>query len=194
MAKTPSSMLPLGTSAPQFSLINVITGLPVSLQHTDDQEIATVVMFICNHCPYVKYINQAITALAHDYMPEHIAFIAINANDASAYPDDSPDNMRQTAKEQGYPFPYLFDETQEVARAYHATCTPDFFVFDQELQLAYRGQLDDSRPGNQMPANGDSIREALNCLLQGKTVPENQKPSIGCNIKWKEKALEQSGA
>lgn len=187
MAKTPSSMLPLGTSAPQFSLINVMTDLPVNLHHNDNQEIATVVMFICNHCPYVKHVNQAITSLAHDYMPENIAFIAINANNAQAYPDDSPENMKQTAQEQGYPFPYLFDETQEVARAYHATCTPDFFVFDQDLKLAYRGQLDDSRPGNQLTPNAASIREALNCLIQGRPIPKHQKPSIGCNIKWKEK-------
>ncbi len=186
MAKTPSSMLPLGTSAPQFCLPNVITGKPISIQNSEDNAVATVIMFICNHCPYVKHVNQAIVELAHDYMPEQITFIAINANDAKAYPDDSPENMKQTAIEQNYPFPYLFDETQEVARAYHATCTPDFFVFDNDLKLAYRGQLDDSRPGNQITPNGASIREALNCLIQRRSVPQNQKPSIGCNIKWKE--------
>lgn len=186
MAKTPSSMLPIGTQAPGFSLIDVMTGLPLNLHQSDKQEAATVILFICNHCPYVKHVNQAITALAHDYIPQNVKFIAINSNDVNKYPDDSPENMKITAKEEGYPFPYLFDKTQEVAKAYQAACTPDFFVFDQDLLLVYRGQLDDSRPGNGLEPNGSSIREALDCLIRGENVPSNQKPSIGCNIKWKE--------
>jgi thiol-disulfide isomerase/thioredoxin len=185
MAKTASSMLPLGTQAPDFSLTDVVTGTPVTLQRSDEPEAAMVIMFICNHCPYVKHLNQAITQLAHDYLKKNVGFIAINANNAEAYPDDSPENMINTAKEQGYPFPYVFDETQEVAKAYQAACTPDFFVFDQDLLLAYRGQFDPSRPGNLLPVDGSSIREALDCILRGEPVPEDQKPSIGCNIKWK---------
>jgi thiol-disulfide isomerase/thioredoxin len=185
MAKTASSMLPLGTQAPDFLLTDVMTGNPVSLQRSDEPEAAMVIMFICNHCPYVKHLNQAITQLAHDYIKKNVGFIAINANNAEAYPDDSPENMKITAKEQGYPFPYVFDETQEVAKAYQAACTPDFFVFDQDLLLAYRGQFDQSRLGNGMPIDGSSIREALDCILIGQPAPDDQKPSIGCNIKWK---------
>ncbi len=187
MAKTPSSMLPLGTQAPGFSLIDVLTDTPVNLHQSDNQEAATVILFICNHCPYVKHVNQAITKLARDYMPKNIRFIAINSNDTDNYPDDSPENMKRTAQAEAYPFPYLFDKTQEVAKAYQAACTPDFFVFDQDFLLAYRGQLDDSRPGNGLTPDGSSIREALDCLIQGSPVPNNQKASIGCNIKWKEK-------
>ena len=186
MAKTPSSMLALGTQAPGFSLTDVITNAPVSLHQANQTATATVIFFICNHCPYVKHINQALTLLADDYIPQNIRFIGINSNDTNNYPDDSPENMKITAQKEAYPFPYLFDETQEVARAYHAACTPDFFVFDQNLSLAYRGQLDDSRPGNNTPPTGASIREALDCLIYNKPVPSNQKPSIGCNIKWKE--------
>jgi len=186
MVKTASSMLPLGTQAPDFLLVDVVTGNSVTLQRSDDEpDAATVIMFICNHCPYVKHLNQAITQLAHDYLQKNVGFIAINANNAEAYPDDSPENMKNTATEQGYPFPYVFDETQEVAKAYQATCTPDFFVFDQDLSLAYRGQFDASRPGNGIPTDGSSIREALNNILRGETVAGNQKASIGCNIKWK---------
>jgi len=185
MAKTASSMLPLGTQASDFLLTDVITGNSVSLPRSDEPEAAMVIMFICNHCPYVKHLNQAITQLAHDYLKKNVGFIAINANNAEAYPDDSPENMKKTAEEQGYPFPYVFDETQEVAKAYQAACTPDFFVFDQDLLLAYRGQFDPSRLGNDMPVDGSSIREALDCILRGENPPKDQKPSIGCNIKWK---------
>lgn len=186
MAKTPSSMLPLGTQAPGFSLENVITGNMINLHHSNTDSIATVIFFICNHCPYVKHINQALTQLALDYIPKQIQFIAINANDIEQYPDDSPENMKITAAKEGYPFPYLFDSTQEVAKAYEAACTPDFYVFDKTLSLVYRGQFDDSRPGNTIKPSGASIRHALNCLIEGSPVPsENQKPSIGCNIKWK---------
>ena len=185
MAKIPSSMLPLGTHAPLFSLLDVISGNTVSLNE-NQVSAATVIMFICNHCPYVKHVNDELTHLSDDYMAKNVRFIAINSNDIDNYPDDSPANMKITAIKQRYPFPYLFDETQEVAKAYQATCTPDFFVFDKNLMLSYRGQLDDSRPGNNIDVNGSSIREAIDCLLANKPVPITQKPSIGCNIKWKE--------
>lgn len=185
MAKTASTMLPLGTYAPQFSLIDVVSGKPVSLKGNKDA-LATVIMFICNHCPYVKHVNKELTRLANDYMCKEIRFIAINSNDIDKYPDDSPENMKKIALEQDYPFPYLFDETQEVAKAYQAACTPDFFVFNKDNMLSYRGQLDDSRPGNHIKVNGNSIRLALDCLLNNKPIPDLQKPSMGCNIKWKE--------
>ena len=185
MAKIISSMLPLGTCAPHFSLVNVVDGAMVSL--TDAKHWpATVVMFICNHCPYVRHISTEITRLANDYLPKGIRFIAINSNDVEKYPDDAPLHMKTEAIKQAYPFPYLFDETQEVARAYQAACTPDFFVFDKDLVLAYRGQLDDSRLGNTIELSGCSIRTALDCLLRGEQVPTDQKPSIGCSIKWKD--------
>lgn len=184
MAKIPSSMLPLGTHAPQFSLFDVVSGNTVGLNGNQDS-LATVIMFICNHCPYVKHVNKELTRLANDYMQQNVCFIAINSNDINHYPDDSPENMKDTALSQKYPFPYLFDETQEVAKAYQATCTPDFFVFDKNKMLSYRGQLDDSRPGNNIKVDGGSIRKALDCLLMNNPVPVDQKPSIGCNIKWK---------
>ena len=142
-------------------------------------------MFICNHCPFVKHINSELTKLANDYLKLNVQFIAINSNDIENYPDDSPQNMKKTALIEAYPFPYLYDETQEVAKAYHAVCTPDFFIFDANLALIYRGQLDDSRPGNNQPVNGASIRHALDCALEGKANTKEQLPSIGCNIKWK---------
>ncbi len=184
MAKTISTMLPLGTPAPDFSLPDVVSGAHVGLQNAH-VAWATVIIFICNHCPYVKHINHELIRLANDYIPRNIRFIAINANDVDNYPDDAPDNMKKTAQEQHYPFPYLFDETQDVARAYQAACTPDFFVFDQSLALIYRGQLDDSRPGNGLPTDGHSIRDALEHALTNTPIPTSQKPSMGCNIKWK---------
>lgn len=184
MAKTPSSMLPLGTLAPQFTLIDVVSKKRVSIDKANHQ-IATVIMFICNHCPYVKHVNTELTRLAKDYSNKNVRFIAINSNDAKSYPDDSPEHMLEKAIELGYPFPYLFDETQEVAMAYQAKCTPDFFVFDKNNALVYRGQLDDSRLGNDIEVTGKSIRTALDCLLTEKPVPDNQKPSLGCSIKWK---------
>lgn len=184
MARTESSMLRLGTEAPFFSLVDAVTNKIFNL-NSDSDALATVIMFICNHCPFVKHVNHELTHLANDYIPRDIQFIAINSNNIEAYPDDSPENMRLKALEEKYPFPYLFDETQEVAKAYHAACTPDFFIFNDSLTLVYRGQLDDSRPGNGVEVNGASIRDALDCLLNGKPVPVNQKPSIGCNIKWK---------
>ncbi|STX38519.1 thioredoxin family protein [Legionella feeleii] len=184
MAKTPSSMLPLGTTAPQFSLFDVVSNKKIGLDNSP-QARATVIMFICNHCPYVKHVNKELTKLANDYLPKGVRFLAINSNDVEKYPDDSPDNMKKTAQTEAYPFPYLYDETQEVAKAYHAACTPDFYVFDSNLNLVYRGQLDDSRPGNQIEVTGKSIRDALDCLLANQPINPDQKPSLGCNIKWK---------
>ncbi|CDZ78248.1 thiol-disulfide oxidoreductase [Legionella massiliensis] len=184
MAKTASSMLPLGTHAPAFSLLDVVSGNKVELRSAEDIK-ATVIMFICNHCPYVKHVNKELSQLAQDYISKGVNFIAINSNDIDNYPDDSPDNMRIIAQQESYPFPYLFDETQEVAKAYQAACTPDFYVFNSQLALAYRGQLDDSRPGNKAPVTGNAVRLALDCLLNNQAITIEQKPSLGCNIKWK---------
>jgi peroxiredoxin len=183
MAQTPSTMLPLGTSAPAFALPDTVSNRSLSLEQLKSDK-ATVVMFICNHCPFVKHVQKELVRLAHDYQPKGVAFIAISSNDAASYPDDAPDKMKQFATALGFPFPYLYDETQDVAKAYQAACTPDFFVFDPALRLAYRGQLDDSRPGNGKPVTGRDIRAALDALLAGKPVSPEQKPSIGCNIKW----------
>ena len=142
-------------------------------------------MFICNHCPFVKHVNEALVKLANDYIPKGISFIAISSNDVVNFPEDSPEKMKQTAKELGYTFPYLYDESQEVARAYDAACTPDFFIYDKDLKLVYRGQLDNSRPSNGLPVTGKDIRNAFDLLLAGKNIPAEQMPSIGCNIKWK---------
>jgi peroxiredoxin len=185
MALTESNMFPLGNKAPSFTLPDVVSGKTVTLDELKS-DFATVIMFICNHCPYVKHVQHELVRLANDYIPKGVSFIAINSNDAEQYPDDSPKRMKEVAKELGYPFPYLFDETQEVARAYQAACTPDFYIFDRELRCVYRGQLDDSRPGNGIPVTGESIRSALDSLLAGEPVSVKQKPSIGCNIKWKQ--------
>lgn len=184
MAKTESTMLSLGTQAPAFSLFDVISEKKVGLPVNQDI-LATVIMFICNHCPYVKHVNPELVRLAQDYADKPVRFLAINSNNVDAYPDDSPEHMKRIAMELGYTFPYLFDETQEVARAYQAACTPDFYVFDSNLSLVYRGQLDDSRPNNGLPLNGVSIRQALDCLLTHQPISSAQKPSLGCNIKWK---------
>lgn len=188
MAKTPSIMTALGTIATPFSLPDTISGEQVACPRPGEFA-ATVIMFICNHCPYVKHVNNELTRLATDYLPYGVRFIAINSNDVEHYPDDSPDNMRYTAKTEGYPFPYLFDDSQDVARAYQAACTPDFFVYSRDMGLAYRGQLDDSRPGNAVPVTGLSIRHALDCLLAERPVSGEQIPSLGCNIKWKPESL-----
>ncbi len=186
MAATPSTMLPLGTPAPRFALPDTVSGKTLTYEDVKGPK-GTVIMFICNHCPYVKHVNDELVRLAKDYMPRGIGFAAISANDVSRYPDDAPDKMKETALRLGYPFPYLYDEPQDTARAYQAACTPDFFVFDANDHLVYRGQLDDSRPGNGKPVTGKDMRRALDLLLQGKTVPEEeQMPSIGCSIKWKE--------
>ena len=184
MALTPSTMIPLGTSAPDFSLPDPVSGGTKSLDELKSST-ATVVMFICNHCPYVKHIQTGLVELASDYMPKDISFIAINSNDVKNYPEDSPDNMKAVADRFGYPFVYLFDESQEIARAYDAACTPDFFIYDGDLKLVYRGQLDDSRPGNGKPVTGSDIRKALEEIIAGNGLSPDQVPSIGCNIKWK---------
>ncbi|ASA95924.1 thioredoxin family protein [Anoxybacillus flavithermus] len=186
MPAVESNMFPLGEKAPSFELVNVINGQTVHLEDVKS-DIATVIMFICNHCPFVKHVQEELVRLANDYQPKGVSFIAINSNDVEKYPDDSPEKMKEVAEQLGYPFPYLFDETQEVAKAYQAACTPDFYIFNGELQCVYRGQLDDSRPSNGIPVTGSSIRAALNALLSGEPVPKEQKPSIGCSIKWKEK-------
>ncbi len=184
MVKTPSTMVELGGAAPDFTLTDVLSNQAYTLSKHKGKS-ATVIMFICNHCPFVKHINQALTQLASDYLNKGIQFVAINSNDVERYPDDSPENMIITAEAHHYPFPYLYDETQEVAKAYQAACTPDFFVYDPDLSLVYRGQLDDSRPGNNIKPTGGSIRTVLDCLLDNQPIPQDQKPSIGCNIKWK---------
>jgi peroxiredoxin len=177
-------MLPLGTAAPAFTLPDTVSGRSLSLEQLKSGR-ATVLMFICNHCPFVKHVLDELVRLGRDYQPRGVAFSAISSNDAAHYPDDAPDKMKQLAAERGFPFPYLYDESQAVARAYQAACTPDFYVFDPALRLAYRGQLDESRPGNGKPVNGADIRAALDALLAGKPVNPAQKPSLGCNVKWK---------
>jgi peroxiredoxin len=184
MADTPSKMVPLGMIAPDFVLPDTISGENKSLTDLKSEK-ATVIMFICNHCPFVKHVQKQLVKLAREYQAKGISFVAISSNDVEKYPDDSPQRMKEVAQELGYPFPYLYDESQEVARAYDAACTPDFYVFDKNLKLVYRGQMDASRPGNNIPVTGKDLREALDNILQGKPVSEDQRPSIGCNIKWK---------
>lgn len=184
MAQTPSTMVSLGTKAPEFTLPDTISGENISLNELKIEN-GILIMFICNHCPFVKHVNKELVHLANDYIPKGISFIAISSNDVVNHPDDSPEKMKQVAKELGYPFSYLYDESQEIARAYDAACTPDFFVYDKDLKLVYRGQLDDSRPSNGIPVTGKDIRAALDNLLSGKPISAEQKPSIGCNIKWK---------
>ena len=184
MARTPSTMVALGTKAPDFNLPDTVSGKQIELKDIKGG-VATVIMFICNHCPFVKHVNEELVKLANDYKNKGIGFAAINSNDATKHPDDSPGLMMQVAKQLKYPFPYLHDESQEIAKAYDAACTPDFFIYDKDLQLAYRGQLDDSRPGNEIPVTGKDIREALDSLIRDKPVSKFQRPSIGCNIKWK---------
>ena len=185
MAATPSKMITLGTLAPYFSIIDTVSEKMLSLTELKGR-VATVIMFICNHCPYVKHVNHELIRMAEEYIPKGINFIAISSNDIIKYPDDGPNEMKKTASKLGYLFPYLFDESQQVAKAYDAACTPDFYIYDVDLKLVYRGQLDDSRPGSNIPVTGKDIREALQALLHNLPVPSIQKPSIGCNIKWKE--------
>ncbi len=184
MARTPSNMLPLGTIAPNFKLLDTVNDKQSTLQDLKGPK-GTVIMFICNHCPFVKHVNVQISRLAKDYITQGIKCIAISSNDVENYPEDSPELMKQNAFKQGFIFPYLYDETQVVAKAYDAACTPDFYLFDENLKLVYRGQLDDSRPGNGIPVTGNDLRTALDNLLNNQPISENQKPSIGCNIKWK---------
>lgn len=185
MARTESKMLPLGTKAPHFKLFDTITGEHFTLEQLKGDK-GTVVMFICNHCPFVKHVNPEIVRLCNDYRVTGFGFIGISSNDVENYPQDGPKQMYQVAQENNYPFPYLYDETQEVAKAYDAACTPDFYLFDSDLKLVYRGQLDNSRPGNGIPVNGRDLREAIDNILNNNPQREDQKPSIGCNIKWKQ--------
>ena len=189
MAETPSIMIPLGTKAPHFLLQDSSSGQLLSLQDIKS-EIATVVMFLCNHCPYVKYIHSQLLDVVKKYQAKGISFVAINANDAKSYPADSPTKMREEALKHHYTFPYLYDETQQVAKAYHAACTPDFFVFDKALLCVYRGRFDDATPGNYHTVTGKDLCEALDDVLLGKPLNNNQKPSVGCNIKWKKELVE----
>ena len=184
MALTPSNMLPLGTSAPKFNLINTIDDTMVSLDEAKGIK-GTVIMFICNHCPFVKHVNAELVQLAKDYVTKGVKCIAISSNDAVNYPEDAPDKMKENAIQQGFIFPYLYDKTQDVAKAYDAACTPDFYVFDKNSKLVYRGQLDNSRPGNDIPVTGNDLRHAIENVINEKPVDEVQKPSIGCYIKWK---------
>lgn len=183
MARTESTMVELGTPAVPFSLPDPRTGHEVQLVSQAGAK-ATVIMFICNHCPFVQLIQEGLVRVANEFRGRGVSFIAINSNDVKNYPQDAPDKMVEVAEALDYPFPYLFDATQEVARAYRATCTPDLFVYDAELKLAYRGQFDDARPGNGRQVTGDSLRNALSDLVAGRPVQGEQIPSIGCNIKW----------
>lgn len=184
MARTPSTMLALNTHAPEFSLPEPATGKIVRLTDLAGAP-GLLVMFICNHCPYVKHVQKGLADFAREYQTKGLAIIAISANDVANYPDDSPEKMALEARQAGYIFPYLFDETQQVAKAYQAACTPDFFLFDEAQKLVYRGQFDDSRPGNNIPVTGKDMRSAVDALLAHKPISGDQIPSLGCNIKWK---------
>jgi peroxiredoxin len=184
MAETRSTMLELGTEAPDFDLPDVVNGKSVSLATFNDNK-ALVVMFICRHCPYVIHVQNEIARLGRDYKDKNVGIVAISSNDADSYPDDAPPSLKQMANQLGFTFPFCYDETQEVAKAYTAACTPDFFVFDGLRELVYRGQLDDSRPANRKPVTGRDLRDAIDAVLTDKPVNEDQKASIGCNIKWK---------
>ncbi len=184
MALTQSNPFPLGTRAPSFSLPDAVSGKTLSL-HDLKSDKATVIMFICNHCPYVKHVNEGLVKLAGKYISKGVSFIAISSNDAERYPEDGPEKMKEYALNLAYPFPYLYDESQEVARAYDAACTPEFYLFDGGLQLVYHGQMDDSRPGNGIPVTGEDLSHAIDLVLLGKQVPSKQKPGIGCSIKWR---------
>ncbi len=184
MVLTESTMgLPLGSPAPDFRLPDT-EGRMVSLDDFRGAK-ALLVVFMCNHCPYVIHVKEGLAALGRDYMPKGVAMVGINSNDVESYPQDSPERMKEDKEKYGYPFPYLFDETQETAKAYKAACTPDFFLFDGDFKLVYRGQMDSSRPGSDVPVTGEDIRAALDALLEGRPLPEEQRPSAGCNIKWK---------
>jgi peroxiredoxin len=184
MALTPSTMLELGTKAPDFSLLDVNTNKTVTL--SDFQACpALLVMFICNHCPYVKHVREGLALLTSEYLGRGVGIVGISSNDVVTHPADGPREMAQEAIQAGYRFPYLFDETQKVAHAYHAACTPDFFLFDGQQRLVYRGQMDDSRPGNGIPVTGKDLRAAMEAVLAHQPVGKDQRPSIGCNIKWR---------
>ncbi|MFT5617345.1 MAG: peroxiredoxin [Arenicella sp.] len=185
MAVTPSTMIPLGTKAPDFTLPDTVSSKEMSLQEVAGAK-GTLIMFICNHCPFVIHYNEKLVEIANEYQQKGIKFVAISSNDVGNYPQDSPENMKLLAEKEGYDFPYLYDESQEVAKAYLAECTPDFFLFDSELKCVYRGQLDESSPRNGKPITGKDLTLAIDNLLEGKEIFPDQKPSIGCNIKWKQ--------
>lgn len=184
MVKTASTMLPLGTQAPEFELVNTANGEKISLRQFQEKP-ALLVMFICNHCPFVKHLRSALAEFGKQYQPKGLGIVAINSNDVGSHPDDGPAQMQAEAAAAGYTFPYLFDGDQQVAQTYKAACTPDFFLFDRQQRLVYRGQFDASRPGNGLPVTGADLRAAVDLVLAGKPVPGEQRPSIGCNIKWK---------
>jgi peroxiredoxin len=184
MARTPSTMLSLGTPAPQFSLPDAVSGKTVSLNDFSGCK-GLLVMFICQHCPFVKHVKSELAKLGQDYISQDLGIVAISSNDVANYPDDSPEKLKAMAEEYNFNFPVCYDETQEVAKAYQAACTPDFFLFDGDLKLVYRGQLDDSRPSLDIPVTGKDLRNAIDALLSNQPISEEQKPSIGCNIKWK---------
>ena len=185
MSRTESSMLQLGTPAPPFALPDVVSGKTISLDQFAGRK-ALLVMFICRHCPYVKHVQHELARIGHDYVGRSLGVVAISSNDAAAYPDDSPESLREMAGELKFNFPFCYDESQDVARAYTAACTPDFFVFDESRRLAYRGQLDTSRRGNTTPVTGADLRAAIDAVLAGQRVTSDQRPSIGCNIKWRQ--------
>ncbi len=184
MARTPSTMLELGTKLPDFSLPDAVSGRTWSAAENAGRR-GTLIMFICNHCPFVKHVLKELGRVGAYARSKGVGVAAINSNDVQAYPDDSPDKMEELARGEGWTFPYLFDASQSAAKSFQAACTPDFFLFDAAGNLAYRGQLDDSRPGNDAPVNGKDLRAALDAVISGKAAPAEQKPSIGCNIKWK---------
>jgi len=187
MALTESAMLALGTRAPEFALPDVVSQKTINLDTFRDKR-GLLVMFICRHCPFVKHVQEELARIGKDYQNQRLGIVAISSNDANAYPDDRPESLRDMASELGFTFPFCYDETQEVARAYSAVCTPDFFVFGENRELVYRGQLDGSRPGNGLAVTGRDLRNALDAVLTGRQVDANQKPSIGCNIKWRSAA------
>ncbi|PKP52357.1 MAG: thioredoxin family protein [Bacteroidetes bacterium HGW-Bacteroidetes-1] len=184
MALTSTNQITLGFKAPAFSLVNVPNGKTLTFSDIKGEK-GTLVMFICNHCPYVKHVIHELVHIGNDYLPKGIGFVAINSNDVIKHPEDSPENMKIFAFENKFPFPYLFDETQEVAKSYDAACTPDFDLFDANDTCVYRGRMDASRPGNSIPVTGNELRNALNQLLNNETISATQQPSMGCNIKWK---------
>lgn len=184
MSETPTTKIPLGFKAPEFLLLDTVSGKKLNFSQIRGEK-GTVVIFICNHCPYVIHVIHEIVNIAKEYIPKGIGFVAISANDVENYPQDAPDKMKEHAELWEFPFPYLYDESQEVAKAYQAACTPDYNIFDRDDFCVYRGQLDGSRPKNNAPIDGKDLRKALDTLLKGERISENQKPSVGCNIKWK---------
>lgn len=183
MVKTASTMLDLGTKAPNFALPDTVSGKTISLD-TFAEKKGLLVMFICQHCPFVQHVQQELARIGQDYMEQGLGIVAISSNSVETHPDDAPEKLKAMAEEQRFNFPFCYDETQEVAKAYTAACTPDFFLFDSSRALVYRGQLDDSRPGNDQPVNGKDLRAAIEKILADEPITPDQKPSIGCNIKW----------